>query len=645
MKKVVYLIAFIPFVSVCAQKALPGGVRGAMVWEITAAVKDGQSQFVTKSQDISNQGFTVRGKARMINNNPALILSDKNNNADRTLNLGRLESFSLFTICQETDSTEERIIFSLENDSTAEMVLTNRRMAALDIYRYAGFNSDLKLYPKIYSYTQNRSSDTSTIVRRLQLGQPPQNQHLPVSAFTGIIPEVILFSRVISPIERQKVESYLAIKYGISLNQEFPASYLNSSGKIIWDAEINEAYNRNITGIGRDDLSDLNQVVSENILTPGVMKIGVLRAIINNTFIIWGDNGRPLRFTEGPGIRKLYREWKISAFKSNGDTVCLETDMLSLSEINPLNDGEVFWLMVDRSGTGKYPFRQTDYFQSLPFHQAGRIIRFSPVVIDADNSGNDVFTILTAPPFFTRSILLSPSCQLLRSGIIQTEISGGEPPFDIVLNSISDSRIHWSIREVKRDHIFEGISQGEYILNATDSKGKSFSEKIFVSNSSPWENTIGKNYSIPEGGAILLNASEGMPALNFSYLWTTPDGLNVKSDALTISQPGVYLLSVTDDNNCNITREINIKKSGRSMFKMVDLYPNPVRDWFTVRISLERSMDVNVIITDINGRILKQTMLRNDQFYRYSDIISQQGNYFITLLSGNEKVTLKLIVQ
>jgi hypothetical protein len=645
MKKIIYIIAFIPFISVCGQKNMPGGVRGATVWEVTEVVKDGQSQFVPQSRDISNAGFNVRGKAIMINNNPALYLPGKSNNPDHTLDLGKLKSFSLFTICQETDTTDEKIIFSLENDSAAEMILTNRRLAALDIYRYAGFSSDLKLYPKIYSYTQNRSSDTGIVARRLQLGQPPQNQHFPVSGFNGVIPEVILFSRVISPMERQKVESYLAIKYGISLNQEFPASYLNSSGEIIWDAEINEAFNRNIAGIGRDDLSDLNQVTSENTRTPGVMKIGVQGVLKNNKFMIWGDNGKPLRFNEEPGIRRLQREWKISAFNSSRDTAFLETDIMSLSEINPLIDGEVFWLMVDRSGTGKFPFRQTEYFQSLPFTDSGKIIKFNHVVIDADNSGNDIFTILSAPQFFTRSILLSPSCHVTRSGVIQTEIIGGEPPFVIVLTGISDSRIQLSSTEARRDHIFEGISQGEYILNATDSKGKSFAEKIFVSNSVPWDNLIGKSYSIPEDEAILLNASEGMPAMSFSYIWTTPEGLNVKSEALTISQPGVYLLSVTDDNNCNVTREINVRQSGRSVFKMVDLYPNPVRGWFTLRISLERLIDVNIIITDLNGRILKQTLLKNDQFYRYSDIISQSGSYFITLLSGNEKVTMKLIVQ
>jgi hypothetical protein len=645
MKKFIFIIAFIPFVSISAQKTFPGGVKGACVWEITETVQDGQSRFVPKSKGISNPGFTVKGKVRTINNNPALYISDNNNNVDRTLDLGRLKSFSLFTICQETDTTMEKIIFSLENDSTAETVLTDRRIAALDIYRYVGFNSDLKLYPKIFSYTQNKSSDTSTVARKLQLGQPPQSQRLPASVFTGIIPEVILFSRVISPIERQQVESYLAIKYGISLNQAFPASYLNSSGEIIWDAEVNEAFNRNISGIGRDDLSGLNQVVSENTRTPGVMKIGFQNEIRNNNFMIWGDNGGPLRLIEGPGIRKLQREWKISAFNRNSDTVFLETDMMSLNEINPLNDGEVFWLMVDRSGTGKYPFRQTDYIQSLPFPPAGRIIKFSPVVFDADNSGNDVFTILTAPSFFTRSILLSPSCQSLWSGVIQTEISGGEPPFDIVLNGVSDSRTHLYSREESRDHIFEGISQGAYVLNATDSKGKTFSEKIFVSNSGPWDIQLGKSYTIPDGESIVLNASDGMPALNFSYSWTTPDGLNVNSDAMTICQPGIYLLSVADDYNCNITREINIRQSDKSLFKMVDLHPNPVRGWFTLNMSLERMKDVNVIITDLNGRILKHTLLKNDQFYRYSDIIRQPGNYLVTLLSGNEKVTLKLIVQ
>lgn len=644
MKNIVYIIAFIPFFSIFAQKSTPGGVRGASVWEIAEVTKNGLSQFKSKLPGTLNPGFSVTGKTKAINNNTAVYFSDDKGTLNSTLDLGKLNSFTLFTVCQQSDTTSEKIIVSLENDSTAEMVLTDRRVAALDVYRYASYNIDQNLFPKIYSYTQNRSSDTGSVSRRLQLGRPPRYQHLPASIYTGIIPEIILFNRVISPKERRQVESYLALKYGITLNQEFPTSYLSSHGKIIWDAELNETYNRNIAGIGRDDLSGMNQAVSESTQTPGLMKIGVSGELKNDSYMVWGDNGRFPGFEKGPGIRRLQREWKISAFNSNGDPVSLETDMMALSEIDPLNEGEIFWLMADRSGTGRYPFGQTDYIQSLPVSSTVRKVRFSSVVIDADSSGNDVFTLLAAPPFFTRNILIQPSCQSAQSGIIQTEICGGEAPFEVVLDGISDSRFHISERINKRESVFGGISQGAYILKVTDARNNVYSEKIWVSNSNSWETWIESDYTVPEGGAIELNASEGMPALDFDYSWITPSGSKLYGEEITIEQPGTYLLSVTDGNNCNTTQEINIKEAGSAAFRMTDLYPNPSNSWFTVRMVLEWEMDVNVIITDAGGRILKQTLLQNDTFYRYTDRISQPGIYFITLISEMEKVTLRIII-
>ena len=644
MKYLISIILLILFVPVYSQKALPGGVRGADIWQITESTGGNQSQLVTKLQGAQIKGSAVKGRSGKINNNPALYLSGSYNMENQSFDLGRLRSFSLFTVCQESDTLQEKIILSFENDSTAETVLTDRRLAALDIYRYSGYMNSPKLFPAIYSYIQNRSSDTAIISRRLLLGQPPQNQRLPASAFRGVIPEFILFGRAVSPRERQQVESYLAIKYGISLSQEFPASYLNSAGQVIWDAESNPDYNHNITGIGRDDLSDLKQVVSENNRTPGVMKISARGEMDNNSFFIWSDNGEPLRFNKDKAVRKLHREWKITAFNCSSDSVGIETDIMSLSEINPLNDEEAVWLMIDRSGTGKYPFGQTDYIQSLKSDASDNLFRFTSLIVDPDSSGSDVFTLVAAPHFFARSIILSPSCMSPATGVIRTEIAGGTPPFDLELVGISDTRIRLSARETRCDHIFNGIRQGSYLLNLTDSEGRNFTEKIFVSNYGPWEVLIGSNYTITDGEIIVLDASAGMPALDLSYSWTIPGGSKVTGEKLAVDRSGTYLLSVTDQYNCNIIREVNIKQSGSTAFSMADLYPNPVNGWFTVRISLKRVMDVSLMITDMNGRTLKQTRLSDDMFYRYTDIISKPGNYFIILVSGNEKVTLKLIV-
>ncbi|HUX57825.1 MAG TPA: T9SS type A sorting domain-containing protein [Bacteroidales bacterium] len=647
MKQVIFIILFIPFVSIYSQNSLPGGVKGASVWEITEGTKPGEAQWKSNLNFKSTieTGLLIKGKNRSINNNPALFFSEGSNTINSTLNLGKLASFSLFTVCQANDTLAERVILSVENDNSAEMVLTDQRMAALDVYRYASYNANMKLSPKIYSYTRNKSQNSDTVSRRLKFGRPPRGQQLPVLVYSGLIPEVILFNRFISPKERQQVESYLALKYGISLNQELPASYLNSSGEVIWDAEMNASFSRNIAGIGRDDMSGLNQLASESTQTPGVMKIGILSGLKNNSFLIWGDNGEPLRFDDESEIRKLKREWKISTYNSKSDLINLEINELSLSEIDPLKESEIYWLMVDNSGTGKYPFRQTRYIQCMPISSSEGYIRFDSVKFDTDQSGTDLFTLLAAPSFFARSTLISPTCSSIKSGAIQTEIAGGVPPFRIILKGISNRSFQLSSLENKRDHIFENISQGAYTILVTDADQKVFTEKILVSNTHVWETKLSQTYKLVEGKSLILDASDGMPAVNYFYSWTAPDGSLVNNEEILIKEPGNYVLSVTDDNNCSSILEIDIRQTGKSNFKKVELFPNPVKGWFILRLSLERVTDVNVVISDMVGKILKQTLLQNDQYYLYNDIIRQPGIYLITLVSEFEKESLKLIVQ
>lgn len=72
--------------------------------------------------------------------------------------------------------------------------------------------------------------------------------------FTGYSPEVIAYSRLLTPFERRKVDSYLALKYGLTL----PVSYLGSDGLLIWDYSANSSYNNRITAIYKDDVSGVD---------------------------------------------------------------------------------------------------------------------------------------------------------------------------------------------------------------------------------------------------------------------------------------------------------------------------------------------------------------------------------------------------
>lgn len=81
--------------------------------------------------------------------------------------------------------------------------------------------------------------------------------------------EIICYNTALSAIQIRMVESYLCIKYGITLGNNQGAgssvTYKNSAGISTWDNQT--GYHNNVTGIGRDDASTLDQRMSRGVLS------------------------------------------------------------------------------------------------------------------------------------------------------------------------------------------------------------------------------------------------------------------------------------------------------------------------------------------------------------------------------------------
>lgn len=119
----------------------------------------------------------------------------------------------------------------------------------------------------------------------------------------GRVAEIITFSsRKNDASERIRIESYLAIKYGITMGVNGTSqNYTNSDGTVIWNATSNAGFNWNIAGIGRDDLSKLNQKQSRsvNLATDVAIGLGEIAATntqnattftTNKDYLVWGCN-------------------------------------------------------------------------------------------------------------------------------------------------------------------------------------------------------------------------------------------------------------------------------------------------------------------------------------------------------------------
>ncbi|MCL4861818.1 MAG: hypothetical protein KJZ93_20535, partial [Caldilineaceae bacterium] len=90
--------------------------------------------------------------------------------------------------------------------------------------------------------------------------------------WSGPIAEAIAFTRVLTQQERRQVQSYLALKYGVTLNHNYIASDGSTTS---WNVTTNSGYNNDIAGIGRDDTSALNQKQSKSVNSGALVTMGV----------------------------------------------------------------------------------------------------------------------------------------------------------------------------------------------------------------------------------------------------------------------------------------------------------------------------------------------------------------------------------
>lgn len=321
----------------------PGGVSGASIWlkaddlfnfnlTDSTPVSFWRNHGYTNTKDGSSSGTAqplFRTNNRSFNFNPILNYDWSNDQIVIPYDSSYNRSFTAFTVNRQDGSNGARAPFGSRistskgwvyyhnNNVRTFWVGTGSTWATLNgnAYTYPGFGTaDIACMELKQAGTSSAALYLNGLLSAQSnlTYQPNTNNGFasgsnsdPGGYWNGQISEQIVFSRAISNTERLQVSSYLAIKYGKSLNQTTPAHYYSSdSNLIIWNSKVNLAYKSNITGIGRDDASGLNQKQSLNSGSGLQLVIGLNRiASSNNTstatfsadksYEVWSDNGNP----------------------------------------------------------------------------------------------------------------------------------------------------------------------------------------------------------------------------------------------------------------------------------------------------------------------------------------------------------------
>ena len=165
----------------------------------------------------------------------------------------------------------------------------------------------------------------------------------------------VVYSDALSDADRYRLESYLAVKYGVTLRSGTTTgqfNYVNSSSTVIWNGTSNAAYHNNVFGIGRDLSGGLNQKVSKSINTGSIITAastnnftsnnydGSRNSMSNGQFVMFGDNNNSstaltaLNPVSCPalsdGMFRIAKEWRVQETGVTGP-VWIEVDLSTYS--------------------------------------------------------------------------------------------------------------------------------------------------------------------------------------------------------------------------------------------------------------------------------------------------------------------------
>jgi hypothetical protein len=617
----------------------PGGVQQPAYWYVTDST-------IASLRDLTT-GQTVKPviplSTTMLNHRRALQFSG-NNNLSIQLNRTTLHQASLFTVYQCTSTAQENIIWHIKSKEQTGLVLTTSRMADLADNRYMNYTDRMPLQPKVNAYVQQKNSDSIVQTEHnWHLGQKPDSPQLPITTFTGLLPEIIAYNRVLNSQELLQVSSYLAIKYGITLSEP-DATYLNSQGQKIWDGSNYSSYHHNIAGIGRDDSSGLIQKIAGSSNQSGLLTIYTKDTLANGTYCIWGDNDLPfIPAAKVPGVPPaMLQKQGLLVLTGPMDSVRTTLQWDTKQVDAPLPFQPVYWLALDRTGSGDFSLPGTEYIKMSQLDKQG-IASFDGIVWRKNSNGKTAFGWLAGKDILVSANITAPTCANATGGSMYLKAWGATFPCTITIQKNNQPFSSANIISNMDGIIVNNISAGQYVLKLIDASQKIYTDSFYINNQdAPQPVSILREYVLFETQRLDLDASVNMPP-GLTYQWKGPGGFQSNLPRTTIIQHGSYTLIVSK-NGCTYTQKIEVRRPPKNAFTNIQVSPNPAQGVFMVNLSLDKVAKVTMDVYTEDGKLLAVRQMEGLANYNFSHEIAHSGLYHLVFRSDLSVQTKKIVI-
>jgi hypothetical protein len=391
----------------------------------------------------------------------------------------------------------------------------------------------------------------------------------------GDIAEIIVYDRSINGAERNRIFSYLAMKYGITIK----TNLLSSAGVTVWNAAANSTYNNAVFGLSRDNGASgsgllVNQ--SNSIETgsgngtgqnaEGNIVLSNPSSLDDLDFLQIGNDNAALTESvsldvpvTATGSKRLAREWKVQHTGNVGTfDMTMDFNGLTISATGSIQ----LRLMVDEDGDGDFTTGTVRFY--TPFPYAGGIASFTNVTLN----NNEVFTFITQ----TAGILLPVtwknfSAKQLNNDVrldwkVENNANASHYEIEHSSDGTTFERIG-TVSNITNDVTYEFLHRGVlsgvhfYRIRQFDFDGKNtYSKIVSVAIKTPDFITYILNNPVMNSSAdVVIKAAK--PGMALVELWSANGAkLSTKQQTITAGstvvpvdmrsvQPGNYLIRLT----------------------------------------------------------------------------------------------------
>lgn len=570
-------------------------------------------------------------QADYIKNNATLWL--KNDSVSNCLNyntncpLNQLEEnykiysnqFSFF-IAYKTNNDVEKNIVSLKYGNKQIKITNKNVLKQNDTITVLDSNRNTK----IVSYLHNDPTFSKKGKLLIDLLNNPNSE--------DDILEIIFIPKVVSLYNKEKIETYLSLKYGFSLMEN--QYYRSVKNDTLWNPITLSAFSKDVTGMGNDIANFYSKSKSFNYNLKG-LEVYTDSTFFDANYALWGHNGKAKMVVNHNELS--IENYKIWHFKKHLDAIDNRTFKLKIkselldSVIDTLLVNEKIYLYVSHNNSDE----TIDVFSGQ--HYVGVFNSDNDIVFENINLLNDSrFIFIKAPDTNIFSRTLS---ECGKSTQLHLDFVKGNYPLNVFVSNENIKR-NYFVEDSK--YVINDLPQGKYNIEVVDSFKNKKNIEVELKDENKFQLKLNESWTLNQDYFVVVTPEILKTDKKLQYTWKKEEQVLGTGSTIQLDEEGDYLLEVTN-GICEEKIQFKVISNRNSS---ISLYPNPSRtnEEVTIQLAKKDNEFVEVKINDLNGKLI--------QLLNYNDLKTDilkirfdfSGVYFVNLKTKEDNKVFKVII-